>query len=74
MFFNKFASCSIPHFKLCFWGGWPSFGFVCMFDDDLWKSYLYQTTFSNVNYNSLIVWYEKDKPYAMIVVIDCIWV
>ena len=27
--------------------------FACMFDDYLWKSYVYQTTFSNVKYQDL---------------------
>ena len=27
--------------------------FACMFDDDLWKSYVYWTTFSNVKYHDL---------------------
>ena len=27
--------------------------FACMFDDYLWKSYVYRTTFSNVKYQDL---------------------
>ena len=26
---------------------------ACMFDDYLWKSYVYQTTFSNVKYQDI---------------------
>ena len=31
---------------------------ACMFDDYLWKSYVYQTTFSNVKYQDM-----SDKNY-----------
>ena len=29
--------------------------FACMFDDYLWKSYVYRTTFSNVKYQDFCV-------------------
>ena len=39
--------------------------FACMFDDYLWKSYVYRTTFSNVKYQDVFV-LASHKPCCVL--------
>ena len=49
--------------NLCYYGaqGGTSDTFTCMFDDYLWKSYVYRTTFSNVKYQDLCATINPSK-------------